>query len=53
MFSFPIYNAWIKKQIAHPLEQILKLLQKNEAILQTTHKEIETQIQNTLKTEYR
>ncbi len=53
MFSFPVYNAWIKKQIWKPLEQILALLEKNLSILIQTSKEIEIQISQTERIEYK
>lgn len=49
MFSFPVYHSWIKKQIADPLEQILKLLEKNIEILEKTDEEIQDQISKTEK----
>lgn len=51
IFSFEIYNKWVKKQVSTPLSQILKLLEKNKSILEQTEKEIETQIQETKKVE--
>lgn len=53
MFSFQVYNTWIKKQIAKPLEQILELLEKNKDILGETKKEIEQQIEETDIVDYR
>lgn len=43
MFSFNIYNGWIKKQIRDPLAQILSLLQKHQGILEDTISEIKKQ----------
>lgn len=53
MFSFEVYNGWIKKQIAKPLQQILELLEKNKTILEETKHEIENQIETTDKVDYR
>lgn len=53
MFSFGVYNGWIKKQIAKPLQQILELLEKNKTILEETKHEIENQIETTDKVDYR
>ena len=53
MFSFPVYNSWIKKQILTPLEQILALLEKNLSLLIQTSKDIEQQITQTHKIEYK
>lgn len=52
MFSFDIYNKWIKKQILKPLEQIKELLEKNLEILQNTQKEITRQLETTQKEEF-
>ena len=49
MFSFEVYNLWIKKQIEKPLSSILDLLMKNKVILINTRNDIETQIENTKK----
>lgn len=47
MFSFGVYNAWIKRQIAKPLQQIKELLENNLLLLQNSHDEIEAQIKKT------
>ena len=47
MFNFSIYNSWIKKQIYIPLEQIVKLLEKNLGILKTKKESIKKQILQT------
>lgn len=52
MFSFPIYNAWIKKQIISPLVSIETLLEVNKNILNNTHLEISAQIEQTPKVAY-
>ncbi len=52
MFSFSVYNAWIKKQVADPLSSILRLLLKHKNIIAETIEEIESQIQQTSKKEY-
>ena len=52
MFSFDVYNKWIKKQILKPLEQIKELLEKNLEILQNTQKEITRQLETTQKEEF-
>jgi len=49
MFSFQVYNNWIKKQIEKPLSDILELLLQNKVILINTRNDIETQIENTKK----
>ena len=46
MFSFKVYNNWIKKQIAKPLEQILELLENNLLLLRETEKDIHSQLEN-------
>ncbi|MDA9129014.1 hypothetical protein N9J72_00880 [Candidatus Gracilibacteria bacterium] len=52
MFSFEVYNGWIKKQIAHPLEQIQTLLENNLLLLKSTRDDIETQIKETPSIEH-
>ena len=47
MFSFGVYNTWIKKQIAKPLEQIQELLENNLILLKNSQQEVETEIKNT------
>jgi len=49
MFSFHVYNAWIKKQIEKPLSEILELLLKNKVILINTRNDIEAQMEQTKK----
>ncbi len=49
MFSFEVYNSWIKKQIGKPLEQIMKLLQHNLIILQEARDTVKQQIKETKK----
>lgn len=51
MFSFEIYNSWIKKQIRSPLEDILSLLSQNKKLLEETLSDIEKQIKGTKKVE--
>lgn len=53
MFSFATYNGWIKKQVAEPLSNILKLLEKNKELLSQTETEIQEQIDSSTKTEYK
>lgn len=52
MFSFEVYNTWIKKQIVTPLISIEELLEKNKNILTNTHIEISSQIEDTPEVEY-
>ena len=52
MFSFDIYNNWIKKQVADPLRSILQLLQKNRELLTSTEQEIEKQKQETKEEQF-
>lgn len=49
MFSFEVYNTWIKKQIEKPLSEILDLLVTNKVILINTRNDLEKQIENTYK----
>lgn len=51
MFSFEVYNTWIKKQIEKPLSDILELLIENKVILINTRNDIEKQIEKTKKIE--
>lgn len=51
MFSFDIYNSWIKKQIRSPLEDILSLLSQNKKLLEDALSDIEKQIEDTKKVE--
>jgi len=51
MFSFTVYNGWIKKQVSEPLQNILRLLEKNKELLSETDKEIQKQIENTPQVE--
>lgn len=44
MFDFNIYNAWIKKQILVPLEEIKLLLQQNIDFFDKQISEIESQL---------
>lgn len=53
MFSFPVYNKWIKKQIATPLAQIQELLEQTLLTLRASLDGIKDQIQQQQKTEYR
>lgn len=53
MFSFEVFHRWTKKQIEDPLKDILKLLEKNRDILENKAKEIEVQIQESSKIEYK
>ena len=52
MFSFSVYNGWIKKQIRDPLEKILLLLEKNRDILEKTIEQIEKQKMESQKQEH-
>ena len=47
MFSFGVYNDWIKKQISKPLEQIQELLENNLLILKSSRDEIQSEIKKT------
>jgi septal ring factor EnvC (AmiA/AmiB activator) len=47
MFSFSVYNAWIKKQVSEPLASILSLLKKNLELLSQTEAQIEKQKSST------
>ena len=51
MFCFEVYNGWIKKQIASPLREIDKLLQKNLDWLQNSKADVQRQIDATKKTD--
>lgn len=51
MFSFEIYNGWIKKQISKPLEDILDLLLQNKEILSQSVQDISIQIKETKEIE--
>lgn len=51
MFSFEVYNSWIKKQISKPLEDILTLLEKNQDTLIQKQNDIALQIKDTEKIE--
>ncbi len=53
MFSYSIYNSWVKKQVADPLENILRLLKKHRNILTETQEEIEDQLSQTTKHEHK
>ncbi len=52
MFSFNIYNSWVKKQIIHPLQWIQKLLQKNLEVIESSISHISDQLANPLKSEF-
>ncbi len=52
MFSFSVYNGWIKKQISKPLEDILSLLQSNKEVIENSLEEIDKQISSTQKIDY-
>lgn len=52
MFSFSIYHGWVKKQVADPLDSILKLLKKHRNILLETIEEIQEEVQKTFKNEH-
>ena len=52
MFSFEVYNWWIKKQIANPLEQIKTLLENNLILLKSSRDDIETQLKNISRVEH-
>jgi len=52
MFSFEVYNSWIKKQISKPLEDILVLLENSKQIISWSIQDINTEIKKTKKIEY-
>lgn len=52
MFSFPVYNAWIKKQIATPLSQIQELLSNTRSTLEVSLQEISEHIKAEKRSEY-
>lgn len=52
MFSFGVYNDWIKKQIARPLKQIKELLENNLLILQNSRDEIHQKLQHNHQIEH-
>ncbi len=52
MFSFDVYNGWIKKQISKPLEQIKELLENNLLLLKNSRSELEQEISDTSRVEH-
>jgi len=52
MFQEKTYNAWIKKQIKKPLQEIISLLEKNIEVIDTSLQNFEDMLAAPVKVEY-
>ncbi len=53
MFNENIYNAWIKKQITVPLQEVYNLLEADLLLIDQSIRDINEQIETTSKKEYK